>query len=654
MRFATVRRQMTTPTAEEASDTNPDTHPAHGHGSKTSWALAIAALGVVFGDIGTSPLYALKECFHSVHGVPVTQQNVLGIVSLVFWSLTLVVSIKYVWFILRADNQGEGGILALLALVPQNEAKARRRGGKPSLIALAVVFGSALLYGDGVITPAISVLSAIEGLSVATPRLEPTIIPLTITVLVGLFLVQKRGTKRIGAIFGPIMLLWCITLASYGVAHTLRAPQVLAAVNPAHAVRFFVAHGVHGFLVLGAVVLCITGTEALYADMGHFGRLPIRRSWFFIVFPAVMLNYFGQGAHLLSHPEAAVNPFYSIVPSVLLYPTVAIATVATVVASQALISGAFSLTQQAVQLGYFPRVTIVHTSKEAEGQIYIPEINALLMVSCVGLVLAFKSSTALAAAYGIAVTGTMGITTLVYYVVTRERWGWPLWKALPLTGLFLVVDLAFFGAALDKFPVGGWFPIAFALGIYIVMMTWHTGRRHLARTMAESILPLKTFLDDVRETQPVRVPGTAVFMASNPNGVPAVLLHHFKHNHSLHKQVILLTVHSVHVPEIPRSERIEVEPLAEGFYRVSLRYGFMQTPNVPRALQRCHEVGLNIIPGNTSYFLGRETLLTTGNTQMARWRKSLFAFISRNARPATAYFGLPPDRVVELGIQIDL
>jgi KUP system potassium uptake protein len=630
-----------------------DASAQSGHAPKKGWALALAALGVVYGDIGTSPLYSLKECFHGEHAVATNSANVFGVLSLVFWSLTLVVTIKYLTFILRADNHGEGGILALLALVPPDKAKSEKRHGRPGLLALLVVFGSALLYGDGVITPAISVLSAIEGLEVATSSLKPTIVPLTIAILLALFLVQKRGTAGIGRVFGPVMIVWFSTIGLLGLAKIVKHPGILAAINPVHAILFFAHHGGHGFLVLGAVVLSITGAEALYADMGHFGRTPIRRSWFLVVFPALLFNYFGQGAHILAVPAASQNPFYSIVPSFLLYPIVAIATAATVVASQALISGAYSLTQQAVQLGFFPRVTIVHTSSETEGQIYIPEINAMLLVSCVGLVLAFKSSSALAAAYGIAVTGTMAITTIVYYVVTTKTWGWPVWKAAPLAGLFLVVDLAFFGSSAVKFMEGGWFPVLMATGIYIVMMTWNTGRHFLATAMAEAFLPLQVFLDDVADTKPIRVRGTAVFMASNPHGVPPILLHHFKHNQSLHEQVVLLTVLSIHIPEVPKQERVQVEALGEGFYRVTVRYGFMQDPDVPSALAACKQQGLTMVPARTSYFLGRETLLPTGRAKMAKWRKSLFAFISRNARPATAYFGLPPDRVVELGIQVD-
>jgi len=616
------------------------------------WPLLLGALGVVFGDIGTSPLYAIKECFSpaSTHRVNPTPENVLGVLSLVFWSLTMVVTVKYLTFILKADNQGSGGILALLALVPP------RKDGRKTMgpLVLLVLFGAALLYGDGVITPAISVLSAMEGLEVATTSLKPAVVPLTVVILLSLFFVQKRGTEGIGKIFGPVTLVWFVTIAALGVRWIWQEPSVLAAVDPRHGVAFFLEHRGHGFLLLGAVVLCITGGEALYADMGHFGRRPIRTVWYTVVCPALLLNYFGQGACLLRNPAAAANPFYALVPSWALYPTVAIATAATIVASQALISGAFSLTQQAVQLGYFPRVTIVHTSKETEGQIFIPEINRALCVACIWLVLWFQSSSALAAAYGIAVTGTMGITTIVYFVVVTQRWKWPLWKALPPVAIFLAIDLAFFGANAAKFFHGGWFPIVMGAGIYTVMTTWKTGRRFLGEAFKENILPLETFLRDVQERKPTRVPGTAVFMASNPQGTPPVLLHHFTHNKVLHEQVVLLSVVNERVPEIPHEGRVTVVDMGQGFYRVTARYGFMQTPHVPTVLAACQEHGLVVELGNTSYYLGRETLLPTGRSRMMKWRKDLFAFISRNARPATSYFGLPPGRVVELGMQIDL
>jgi len=626
----------------------------HGHGG-SKWPLLIGALGVVFGDIGTSPLYAIKECFspESKHHVVANPTNILGILSLVFWALMISVTVKYLTFIMKADNEGSGGILALLALVPQRkDAKPGVSAGGP--IVLLALFGSALLYGDGIITPAISVLSAMEGLEVATTSLKPAILPITIAILLGLFLMQKRGTAGVGAVFGPMTFVWFVMIGVLGGRYVISNPSVLAAINPMYAVQFFAANKGHGVLLLGSVVLCITGGEALYADMSHFGLGPIRADWYAVVLPSLLLNYFGQGALLLQHPELATNPFYSLVPSWFMYPAVVVSTGAAIVASQALISGAFSLTQQAVQLGYFPRVTIVHTSKETEGQIYIPEINNALLVACIWLVLSFKTSTALAATYGIAVTITMAITSVVYFVVATQRWGWPVWKALPPVTLFLAVDIAFFAGNVPKVVHGGWFPLLIAGIVFTAMTTWKSGRKILGEAFTADILPLQDFLDDVRNTAPHRVRGTAVFMSSNPQGTPPVLLHHFKHNQVLHEQVVLLSVTSEHVPEIPPDKRLTVEDEGQGFYRVSVRYGFMQTPNVPNALLACKEHGLAIDPRSTSYYLGRETLLTSGKGKMMRWRKTLFAFISRNARPATSYFGLPPGRVVELGMQIDL
>jgi KUP system potassium uptake protein len=622
----------------------------HAHASGKKWPLVVGAIGVVFGDIGTSPLYALKECFSPLnpHHIAASVGNVLGILSLVFWALTIVIAVKYLTFIMRADNGGAGGILALLALVP-----ARKEGkGGPGALLLVALFGTALLYGDGVITPAVSVLSAIEGIEVATSAAKPVVVPLTIGVIVSLFLVQKWGTGGISRVFGPTTLLWFLMIAVLGANELARHPAVLQAIDPRHAVRFFAENRGHGFLVLGSVFLVVTGGEALYADMGHFGAGPIRIGWYTIVFPALLLNYFGQGALLLRDPSAATNPFYGLVPSWGLYPVVVIATTAAVVASQALISGAFSLTQQAVQLGFFPRVTIVHTSKSTEGQIFIPEINTALLIACVSCVLLFKSSTALAAAYGIAVTGTMAITTIIYYVVLTRAWGWPRWKAGTLAGLFLIFDLAFFSANAAKFLDGGWFPITVAALMFAVMTTWKRGRRELAEKFRATMLPLDAFLADIVLTKPHRVRGTAVFMASSAVGTPPALLHHFKHNQSLHEQLILLTVESAPVPEVAAPNRLTVAKKGEGVIHVTLRYGFMEQPNIPRDLHSCPVLTLDV--ARTSYYLGRETLLTSGNSKMARWRKWLFAFTARNARPATAYFGLPANRVVELGMQIDL
>ncbi|MBI3181654.1 MAG: potassium transporter Kup [Myxococcales bacterium] len=616
-------------------------------------ALTLAALGVVFGDIGTSPLYAIKECFHGPHAVTggATQANVLGVLSLVLWSLTGVIALKYLAFIMRADNKGEGGIFALLALIP---SKADRPLKTKVLVVTAALFGASLLYGDGIITPAISVLSAVEGLGVATKAAEQLVVPLTCGILFGLFWFQRRGTHGIGRVFGPVMAVWFVAIAVLGLRYVLRAPEVLGAVNPYWAVRFFLEHRVHGMVVLGSVVLVITGGEALYADMGHFGKAPIRLAWFGVTFPALLLNYFGQGAILLENPAAAANPFYAMVPGALLYPMVALATAATVIASQAMISGAFSMTRQAVQLGYFPRVTIVHTSAETEGQIYIPEVNQALMVSCLLLVLGFKSSSGLAAAYGIAVTGNMAITSTLFFFVATRAWGWPVYKALPLCLAFLAFDLSFFGASLLKFKDGGWFPVAVAAGVYVLMTTWKTGRSELARRFAQNTIPLDALLEDVNAMKPHRVRGTAVFMSSSPQGTPPVLLHHLKHNQVLHQQVVLLSVMSADVPAVPRKEQLTVEPLGNGFFRVVARFGFMQTPNVPEILRSCRKQGLVAEAGTTSYYLGKESLLTGGNSRMMKWRKKLFAFVSRNARPATAYFGIPPGRVVEMGMQVDL
>jgi KUP system potassium uptake protein len=614
--------------------------------------LMLMAAGVVFGDIGTSPLYAIRECVDPEHGVPATHENLLGILSLVFWSLTMVVTVKYLTFIMKADNRGEGGILALLALVPSTRKPSSARIG---WIAGLVIFGAALLYGDGVITPAISVLSAVEGLEVATTRLSPVVVPLTVAILFGLFTVQKRGTASIGGIFGPIMLVWFATLAVLGAMQIAQYPAVLLAVDPSHAVAFFVHHGWHGFLVLGSVVLVITGGEALYADMGHFGRHPIRLAWYCLVMPSLLINYFGQAACMIRHPDLATNPFYALVPPFLIYPMVVLSTVATIIASQALISGAYSLTRQAVQLGFCPRVTIQHTSGAAEGQIYVPEVNAALAVACIWLVLAFKESSALAAAYGIAVTGTMAITSIVYFVVLTRTWKWPLWRALPLVAVFLSFDIPFFGANAMKFFHGGWFPMAIGLALFMVMTTWKTGRALLARNLANKLLPVDVFLADVDEHHPHRVPGTAVFMSSNPQGVPIVLLHHWKHNQVLHETIVLLSVITETVPEIRSSDRLACKDLGRGFFMVTAHYGFMQTPNVPQIMSIvAAHYGVPYTPERTSYFLGRETLLTTGDSKMFRWRKALFSFISRNARSATQYFGIPPDRVVELGMQIDL
>jgi len=619
--------------------------------------LALAALGVVYGDIGTSPLYAVKECFSGQHGIAPTVENVLGILSLIVWSLNFVVSLKYISLVMRADNRGEGGILALMALVRSKGVAGRIRIRR--LLLPLGLFGAALLYGDGVITPAISVLGAMEGLSVVTPAFDPFVVPITVGILLALFLFQQRGTAGVGAVFGPITLIWFGCISALGVRGIMLEPSVLRAVNPWYAVEFFVTDGWRGFLILGAVVLVFTGGEALYADMGHFGKRPIRVAWFGLVLPALLLNYFGQGALLLHDPSSARNPFYSLVPSSLLVPMIVVATAAAIVASQALISGAFSLTQQAVQLGYSPRVTIRHTSHTEMGQVYIPEVNQALAVACIGLVLAYRSSTNLAAAYGIAVTGTMSITTMLYYEVMRTRWQWPLWKAGGIAGLFLAIDLSFLGANLIKVAHGGWFPIVVAIGIFTLMATWKQGRALLAGILRENSLPMDLFLQDIKRRQPPRVPGVAVFLTSAAGGAPPVLLHHLKHNQVLHERVILLSIVTKDIPSVPEKDRIQCTELGEGFCTVLAHYGFMETPDVPTILRALEPppprgLGIKINLMQTTFYLGRETLIATGRAKMARWRKKLFIVMTRNAQPATAFFGLPPNRVVELGAQIQL
>jgi KUP system potassium uptake protein len=633
--------------------------PAHGHPrpgptGKALLTLAAGAVGVVYGDIGTSPLYAMKECFTGAHSVPPTPANVLGVLSLVFWSLVFVVVVKYLAFVMRADNRGEGGILALLALVGgRGTATGRRR------VLLPIgLFGAALLYGDGVITPAISVLGAIEGLTVAAPGLEHFVVPIAVGLIVGLFAIQKHGTARVGAIFGPVMLVWFAAIAVLGFFGLLRDPTILRAIWPGYAVAFFAEAGVSGYLILGSVVLVITGGEALYADMGHFGRKPIRLAWYAVVMPALLLNYFGQGALLLHDASAARNPFYLLAPSWALYPLIAVATCAAIVASQALISGAFSLTQQAVQLGYCPRVTIRHTSWTEIGQIYIPEVNWALGVACVALVLGFQTSSNLASAYGIAVTGTMATTTVLFHRVTRDSWGWPRWKAWPLTLTFMAVDLAYVGANLVKVEEGGWFPLAAALFVFALMSTWKKGRRELAIQLAEAGLPLDLFIPDLARRQPPRVPGTAVFLTSSQTAAPPVLLHHLKHNKVLHERVLLVSITNEDIPNVPEQERTSAKELGAGFWQVIGRYGFMEKPDVPKLLASLATLPaggrLEVKPMETTFYLGRETILPDGTSKMWGWRKRLFIVMSRNAQTASQFFGLPPNRVVEMGAQIQL
>jgi KUP system potassium uptake protein len=632
----------------EAAPASPRRSPPRG---RYLVGLSLAALGVVYGDIGTSPLYAIRECFHGDYGIAVTRENILGVLSLIIWSLILVVSIKYLVLVLQADNRGEGGILALMSLV----IPARwTRDGRNRRLAVLGLLGAALLYGDGMITPSISVLSATEGLEVAAPALRPYAIPVTLVILVLLFSVQRRGTAGVGTLFGPVTLVWFLALAALGAPMIAREPHVLAAANPAHAAIFLWHNAWHGMLVLAAVFLVVTGAEALYADMGHFGTRPIRLAWFGLVAPALLVNYLGQGALLIMNPEAAHNPFYRLAPPWALYPLIGLATLATVIASQAIISGAFSLTRQAVQLGYSPRVPITHTSSEEIGQVYVAPVNWGLLVACCLLVLSFGSSSKLAAAYGMAVSLTMVLTTLLFYVLLRDRWRWSRRTAGALVTVLLMIDVSFFGANVIKIGHGGWFPLVVGTAAFIVMGTWKRGRHVLRERLRASSLPLDQFLESLEKSGITRVPGTAVFMTGDTEGTPHAMLHNIKHNRVVHQQVILLTVITADVPYVPPGERLKLEFPGQGFCRVVMQFGFMQDPNVPAALTRAGNPEFPIDPQQTTYFLGREKLIPTRRSGMARWRERLFAFLSRNASSATAFFRLPPNRVVELGAQIEL
>ena len=620
------------------------------HSRRYLLTLSLGALGVVYGDIGTSPLYAFRECFSREHHLAPTPGNILGVLSLVFWALVLIISIEYLWFVMRADNRGEGGIVALLSLLQPRSGPSRRRA---ILIGLGL-FGAALLYGDGMITPAISVLSAIEGLQVATPVVAPYVVGITIAILVVLFAVQRHGTARVGAVFGPVMVVWFITLAVLGVSHIVQEPRVLAALLPTHAISFFIRNQMTGFLVLGSVFLVITGGEALYADMGHFGIKPIRRVWFSFVLPALLLNYFGQGAFLLHSPEGVRNPFFLMAPKWALLPLVALATTAACIASQAVISGAFSLTRQAVQLGYLPRIRIRHTSAKEIGQIYIPSINWFLMFSAIGLVLAFQRSTNLAAAYGVAVTATMGITTTLTSVYAYRTWGWPRAAAIAFALFFLCFDLSFFGANLVKVWDGGWFPLLVGVLVFTLMTTWRRGRRMLSEKLREQGMSLDDFLRELSSDRIPRVRGTAIFMSRNVEGVPTTLLHNIKHNKVVHKHVVLLTVETEEKSHLGKDERFEWQELGHGVHRLTLHFGFMEDPDIPVALERIPRPPVPFNSMTTSYFLGRETLIPTKHPGMAIWREHLFAWMTRNASSASTYFSLPANQVIELGAQVEL
>jgi KUP system potassium uptake protein len=611
--------------------------------------LSLAALGVVFGDIGTSPLYAVKECFTGIHTLPVTEASVLGILSLVVWSLIIVVSFKYLGYVMRADNNGEGGILALLALLGESVAGKHRR----KMIVFLGIFGAALLYGDGMITPAISVLSAIEGLEVVAPGLHEWVEPITVIVLIALFAVQRFGTGRIGFLFGPAIMVWFVVIGAMGVPSIVHNPSVLAALSPMYAIGFFMAHGFKGFLILGTVFLVTTGAEALYADMGHFGRKPIAIAWFAAALPGLLLNYFGQGALILSSPEAIRNPFFLLAPEWARGGLILLATLATIIASQAVITGAFSLTGQAIRLGYLPRMRIVHTSPSEIGQIYVGSVNWILMICTIVLVLEFNSSSNLAAAYGVAVTTTMVITTVLAYSVTR-RWGWSPWITVPLTLFLLGVDLAFLGSNAFKIAQGGWFPLVIGIAIYLMMSTWKQGRAALAERFAREEVPVSVIIEELKRGAIHRIPGLAVYMVAHGSGIPRTLLHQLKFNRVLRERVVLLTLATTDTPWVAKKERIAFEEYEAGLCRVVARFGFLEQPNVPALLSQLQPWGIEYDEMNTAFLLGRESIIVTRGGTMPVWRKHLLEFMSRNAWRATTYFGLPPNRIVELGVVVDL
>ena len=624
-----------------------------GHTSRISH-LTLAALGVVYGDIGTSPLYALKECFSAELGLAVRPENLLGVLSLIIWSLLMIVSVKYIMFVMRADNRGEGGILALLSLAFPERRESGRRSRTATIMVALGVFGAALLYGDGMITPAVSVLGAVEGLEVAAPKLHPFIVPLSAMILVALFSAQYQGTGAVGRVFGPIMVLWFLTIGILGVRGILRHPQVLASFNPLLGVEFLLRHGFLGFKVMGSVFLAVTGGEALYADMGHFGSRPIRYAWFGMVLPALLLNYLGQGALMIGDPAANDNPFFKLAPHWSIYPLIGLATIAAVIASQALISGAFSLTMQSIQMGFLPRMTIDHTRERERGQIYMPQVNWSLAIASIALVLTFKSSSNLAAAYGIAVTLTMLATTLLFYFAARRLWHWNPWMAGGICGVFFVIELSFFGANALKILNGGWFPLAIGVLLFTLMSTWKTGRRLLWQRVRESALPIETFLQSLDRREPSRVRGTAVYLAGNAEATPLALLHNLKHNKVLHERVIFLTVIIDETPRLEECNRLQVEALRKGCWRVRTHYGFMEEPNVVDVLKKCGDHGLAYQEGETTFFLSRETIISSRDPGMARWREHIFSLMSRNAQSATAFFRIPPSRVVELGMQVEI
>jgi KUP system potassium uptake protein len=609
-------------------------------------SLTVAALGVVYGDIGTSPLYTLKQCFN---GAAVTAPRVFGVLSMIAWALTVVVTIKYVIVLMRADNRGEGGILALTVLALRAAGARRARW-----VLWAGLFGLALFFGDGVLTPSISVLSAVEGLKIATPALEPYILPLALVLLIGLFVLQRHGTGRVGGFFGPIIIIWFTTIGLLGLVEIARNPAILRALDPLYAIDLIAADPAHAFLLLGSVVLAVTGAEALYADMGHFGPTPIRRAWLRFVFPALLLNYFGQGALLLADPAAVENPFFLLAPDWAVYPLVGLASTATVIASQAVISGAFSLTRQAIQLGYLPRMRVRHTSEHTIGQVYVPGMNMMLLVAVVVTVLGFRSSDALGGAYGIAVTGTMAVDTILAFTYFRWAAGWRLWQLVPLFGVFLFVDLSFFAANLLKIHEGGWFPLAIGGSVYVAMVTWIWGRARLAEQRAAIGLPLATLIDTLNPERPARVPGTAIYMTAQVDDVPAALLHNMKHNKILHERNVLMNVHTEDVPTLPETERLEIHHLGHNFHTVRIRYGFFEEPDIPRALALCRVGGFRFNLMETSFFVGREKIVAKRGSGMSLPFKNLFMLLSKMALDATEFFRIPVNRIVELGGQVEL
>jgi KUP system potassium uptake protein len=627
--------------------------PAAGHAPArhSTATLALFALGIVYGDIGTSPLYAVKETFNPEHGIPLEAANILGGISAIFWSLMIIVTLKYVTLVLRASNRGEGGIMALLALAT---SAVRDKPRVYAALLVIGVFGASLFYGDAVLTPAISVLSAVEGLEVGTAAFKPYIVPISLGILAALFLIQRHGTGVVGIVFGPICLVWFASIGAVGAWNIVKAPEILDSLDPRHALHFMTAHGYSSFIVLGSVLLAVTGAEALYADMGHFGKRAVRLAWFALVAPCLVLNYFGQGALLLTDAGAISNPFYRAYPDWALYPMVVLATAATVIASQATISGAYSMTQQAIQLGYLPRMTVQHTSARVIGQIYVPAVNWILLLAVAAAVLGFGSSANLASAYGVSVMGTMLVTTLLTFFVIRYQWRYALWVSLAATGFFLLVDVTFFAAAMHKLFEGGWFPLLLGTAVFTLMMTWRRGRAELKRQMSSASLPLQEFLKSLIGSKLVRVPGTAVFLVSGENATPHALLHSLKHYKVLHDRNVFLHVDFREVPYVPPGESVEVEPLGNDCWLVTVHYGFMDRPDVPAALARCETHGIVTDPMEVSYFLSRERLVPADDVGMARWRDRLFAAMTRNAGSVTDFFEIPPNRVVELGARVEI